>query len=206
MIEDLPYVEMRFGLTGQTFPADHGYGLYSAIAHLQPQLHHQDWLSIETIMGLPDGQGKIYLTDRSWLRIRLPGDNVPMVYPLAGKQLTIGNHHIRLGIPQIFMLKPASKLRSRLTVIKGFEEPDSFLEAVKRQLNDLGIRGTISIPINSEGEPERKAIKIQRFTIVGFGVEVSDLSDNDSIKLQQHGLGGKRRMGCGVFVPVKEGV
>ncbi|MCA6558614.1 MAG: type I-MYXAN CRISPR-associated protein Cas6/Cmx6, partial [Pseudanabaena sp. M114S2SP2A07QC] len=33
---------------------------------------------------------------------------------------------------------------------------------------------------------------------------VSGLSEEDSIKLQIFGLGGKRRMGCGVFVPMKE--
>jgi len=36
---------------------------------------------------------------------------------------------------------------------------------------------------------------------VGYAVRVSGLSDEDSLKLQERGLGGKRRMGCGVFVP-----
>jgi CRISPR-associated endonuclease/helicase Cas3 len=36
---------------------------------------------------------------------------------------------------------------------------------------------------------------------VGFGLKVRDLCDDDSIKLQERGLGGKRRMGCGIFVP-----
>mgnify|MGYP005838513755 CR=1 FL=1 len=200
---NLPYVELSFGLTGQTLPADHGYGLYSALSHLQPELHHLDGLSIQTITGIPDKQGKIYLSDKSRLRIRLPGDKVPLVYPLAGKQLTIGIHHIRLGIPQIFELQPASKLRSRLVTIKKFQEPEPFLEAAKRQLDELGIEGTISIPTNAEGEPDRKAIKIKPYSVVGFGLEVTGLNETDSIKLQEDGLGGKHRMGCGVFVPMK---
>jgi hypothetical protein len=28
----LPHIELSFGVIGQTLPADHGYGLYSAIA------------------------------------------------------------------------------------------------------------------------------------------------------------------------------
>lgn len=153
-------------------------------------------------MGIPDKQGKIYLTDKSRLRIRLPGDKVPLVYSLAGKQLTIGTHPIRLGIPQIFILQPAEKVRSRLVTIKGFQEPEPFLEAVKRQLEALEISRTIAIPLNAEAELDRKAIKIKQYSVVGFGLEVSGLSDEDSIKLQTHGLGGKRRMGCGVFSPV----
>lgn len=201
---DLPYVDMCFGLVGRSLPADHGYGLYSAIAHLCPQLHQQDWLSIQTVMGIPDGQANIYLTDKSRLRMRLPGDKVPLVYPLAGKRLIIGAHPIRLGIPQIFMLQPAQRLRSRIVTIKGFQEPEPFLLAVKRQLDALEIQGTVAIPLNAAGEPDRKAIKIKRYSVVGFGLEVSGLSDEDSIKLQIYGLGGKRRMGAGIFTPVGE--
>jgi hypothetical protein len=29
---NVPYVELSFGVIGETLPADHGYGLYSAIA------------------------------------------------------------------------------------------------------------------------------------------------------------------------------
>jgi len=93
-------------------------------------------------------------------------------------------------------------LRARIVNIKGFQEPEPFLEAIKRQLGELGIQGTVAIPMNAEGKPDRKAIKIKQFSVVGFGLEVMDLSEEDSLKLQIHGLGGKRRMGCGIFVPM----
>lgn len=196
---NLPYVELCFSIIGKTLPADHGYGLYSAIAHCQEELHNLAGVSIQTIQGMPDKQGIIHLSDRSKLRIRLPGDKVPLVYPLAGKQLTIGKHSIRLGIPQIFVLQPAARLRSRIVIIKGFQEAETFLVAAKRQLDDLQIQGNLIIPLNEEGEFSRKAIKIKTFSVVGFSLEVTDLSDEDSIKLQALGLGGKHRMGCGIF-------
>ena len=195
----LPYVELCFSIIGQTLPADHGYGLYSAIAHCQEELHNLEGVSIQTILGIPDNQGVIHLSDRSKLRIRLPAEKVPLVYPLAGKQLTIGKHAIRLGIPQIFVLEPAARLRSRIVTIKGFQEPEPFLAAAKRQLDTLQIQGTLEIPLNEDGEPSRKAIKIKTYSVVGFSLEVTDISDEDSIKLQALGLGGKRRMGCGIF-------
>ncbi len=200
----LPYVELSFGVIGETLPADHGYGLYSAIAHLCPQVHEQDGLSILTIAGIPDRKGKIFLTERSHLRIRLPYDCMPMVYHLAGKQLRIGSRSIRLGIPQIFMLRPAGRLRARIVTIKNHQEPESFLEAARLQLAALGVMGEAIVPLDMEGKPARKTIKIKTYSVVGFGLEVSDLSEEDSIKLQISGLGGKHRMGCGVFVPIKE--
>ncbi|WP_171974619.1 type I-MYXAN CRISPR-associated protein Cas6/Cmx6 [Leptolyngbya sp. 'hensonii'] len=197
----LPYVELSFGVIGQTLPADHGYGLYSAIAHLCPQIHEQEELSIQTISGKPDGQGKIELSRQSKLRIRLPYEpaQIALVLPLAGQQLTIGNHRIQLSIPQIFPLYPVDKLRSRIVTIKKFQEPEPFKEAAQRQLDALGIQGNLILPLNEDGEPARKAIKIKTYSVVGFSLVITDLSDEDSIKLQQFGLGGKHRMGCGVF-------
>lgn len=197
----VPYVELSFGVTGQTLPADHGYGLYSAIAHLCPAIHEQEGISILTIPGEPDRQGKIYLSSSSSLRIRLPYDagKLSLVLPLAGQQISIGQHSIQLNIPQIHPLRPTDKLRSRLVTIKKFQEPEPFEEAARRQLEDLGIEGHLFIPLNEQGQPSRKALKIKSYSVVGFSVIVTDLSDEDSLKLQSFGLGGKHRMGCGVF-------
>ena len=37
--------------------------------------------------------------------------------------------------------------------------------------------------------------------IVGFAVRVEDLTAEESIGLQEAGIGGRRRFGCGVFIP-----
>jgi CRISPR-associated protein Cas6 len=197
----LPHVELSFGVIGETLPADHGYGLYSAIAHLCPEIHNQDGVSIQTIAGEPDRKGKIYLSQQSRLKIRLPYEpnKIALILPLAGQQLTIGNHTIQLGIPQIFPLRPVDKLRSRIVTIKKFQDPEPFLEAAKRQMAALEIQGNAFVPLDESGQPNRKAIKIKTFSVVGFSLVVTDLNDDDSIKLQAYGLGGKHRMGCGIF-------
>jgi CRISPR-associated protein Cas6 len=197
------YIDLCFPVIGEMLPADHGYGLYSALTHWNESIHALEGLSIQTITGIPDKQGKIYLTERSQFRMRLPHEQIPLVYGLAGKALTIGKHTIRLGIPQIDLLQPSANLKARIVVIKGYQEPESFLEAAQRQLTDLGINGLVKIPI-IQTESSRKTIKIKRFTVVGFGLEIGDLNDEDSLLLQKIGLGGKRRMGCGVFIPTKE--
>jgi CRISPR-associated protein Cas6 len=197
----VPYVELSFGVIGKTLPADHGYGLYSAIAHVCPGIHEQEGISILTISGEPDHKGKIHLSQSSCLKIRLPYEpsKLALVLPLAGQTLTIGNHPIQLTIPQIYPLRPVDKLRSRIVTIKKFQEPESFKEAAQRQLDALGVRGDLILPLNKAGEPSRKAIKIKTYSVVGFSLIVTDLNEEDSVKLQQYGLGGKHRMGCGIF-------
>lgn len=38
--------------------------------------------------------------------------------------------------------------------------------------------------------------------MVGFGVTLHDLNEEGALAVQYAGLGGKQRMGCGVFVPL----
>jgi CRISPR-associated protein Cas6 len=200
-----PFVELCFPVRGKYLPADHGYALFAACVHLNPDIRQQNTLSILTIPGFPDKQGKIILTEQSHLRIRVPIPQIPLIYKLAGKSIRLGIHEIQIGIPEIFTLKPATKLKSRIVVIKGHSEPESFLVAAQRQLDDLGISAQVSIPRDRQGELCRKTIKVKHYTIVGFSTEVFGLSDEDSLKLQQWGIGGKRHMGCGYFLPCKGG-
>ncbi|HBB35851.1 MAG TPA: type I-MYXAN CRISPR-associated protein Cas6/Cmx6 [Cyanobacteria bacterium UBA8803] len=200
-----PCIELSFPVQGKSIPADHGYALYAALVHHIPELHQQTDLSILTIPGFPDRQGQINLTKYSCFKIRVPVRKIPLVYQLAGKRIAIGKHDIQVGIPEVSVIQPAKQLRSRIVTIKGYTEPNLFLSAARRQLAFLGISGHLSIPLNREGQPSRKTIKIKRYTVVGFSLEVSNLSEEDSLKLQTYGLGGKRRMGCGIFAPYKGG-
>ena len=165
------------------------------------QLKDWDDISIKTISGKLDRnqQKEIELTDRSKLLIRLPSEKVPFVYSFSGKSLTVGKHKIRLGIPEMNFLQPRSRLRSHIVVIRGYEEPNGFLEAAKRQLERLNIKADIKLIAKKDGTAKPKTVKVKQ-TLVGFGIEANKLSEVDSIILQEKGLGGKQKMGCGVFV------
>lgn len=200
-----PFVELCFPVRGKYLPADHNYALFAACVHLIPEIRQQTALSILTIPGFADKQGKILLTEKSCFRIRVPIPQIPLIYKLAGKSMRLGIHEIQIGIPEIFTLKPAKTLKSRIVVIKGYSEPKSFLNAAQRQLDNLEISGKLSIPVDKKGQLSRKTLKVKRYTIVGFTTEISELSEDDSLKLQQWGIGGKRHLGCGYFVPCQEG-
>ena len=170
------FINLSFPVQGTELPADHNYGLYSALSHHCPCLHQLADLSIGTIPGIPDKAGKIALGRYSRLLIRLPAAFLPQVCSLAGMQLAIGKHAIQLGNPELQLLEPYDTLRSRLVTIKGYLEPEAFLDAVDRQMQALGIRALVGIPANEEGEPKRLTLKIKRYTVVGFSVVVRELS------------------------------
>ena len=195
-------VDLNFFLCGRSLPADHGYPLYSALTRVCPDLHRTgDW-SMRTVSGMPDRCGALLLGERSHLRLRVPQERIATAYALAGKRLDVSGHVIRLGIPLASMLKPARNLRTRMAVIKGYQNPDAFLDAAKRQFYRLGASGKLDLARNADGKPVQKIIKIRGYKVIGFGLRASELDDSSALALQEHGLGGRQRMGCGVFTPV----
>jgi CRISPR-associated protein Cas6 len=189
------YVELHFNFTGTTLPSDHGYGLYGAISRILPEAHKADWLAVETLPGVARGDGFTQLDQQARLKIRIPHDRVPVMLKLAGKSLEIDGHAIRLGAPQIFSLKPATTLYARIVTIKGFTEPVTFLDAASRQLRDLSAKGELIAG-------DRRVVRVGNHVIVGFSLTIHELSDKDSLILQERGIGGRRRMGCGIFIPI----
>lgn len=200
---EAPVVDLCLPVRGTNLPADHGYALLAALCHQVPTLHRNPHIGILTTAGIGDRRGKILLTPHSNIRIRLPMEAVPEVYKLAGKQLKIGSHEVQLGIPRIFTLKPSTSLKARIVTIKGYTEPDPFVQAAQDQLEKLKISGRVSVLQDKTGKPLRKTLRIKGHTIVGFSTLVENLQEEDSIRLQQVGLGGRRRMGCGFFLPFK---
>jgi CRISPR-associated endonuclease/helicase Cas3 len=85
-----------------------------------------------------------------------------------------------------------------MVTIKGFEEADPFREAAMRQLEALGVKGRLEVG-------RRRVMQVAGKTVVGFGVTLRELEDEGSLRVQYAGLGGKQRMGCGVFVPMGRG-
>ncbi|MFQ3679924.1 MAG: type I-MYXAN CRISPR-associated protein Cas6/Cmx6 [Pseudanabaenaceae cyanobacterium] len=194
-------VDLLIPLQGRFLPADHGYGLFAALCKHLPELHQHHDIGVLSTPGVSDFSGKIALTDHSGIRLRLPVEKIPLVYRLAGKPIVIGMHKVHLGIPQIHPLRFHPDLRSRIVIIKGYEEPESFLAAANRQLRALGVNGEPLIPLDRRGRLARKTLKIRRFTVVGFTLEIRGLSESESMHLQVQGLGGKRHLGCGIFLP-----
>jgi CRISPR-associated protein Cas6 len=195
--------ELRYPLVGKSLPADHGYRLYGAMSRIVPMIHEQNGWRMATISGTPNAQRKIVLKPYSRLRIRTKWEQIPLFLQLVQKLLKVDNHSLVLEPPEIHPICPSRTLKARLVVIKGFQEPEPFIGAVKYHLQKLGINQSKAyIPTNNLGEPDRKVLKIHQYKVVGFSVVVTDLNPLDSISLQVHGCGGKPKMGCGFFSPV----
>lgn len=188
-------VDLEFKLVGTVVPRDHGYALFGAIARILGDLHGASWLAIHPLPGTPTVDGKLALQRRSGgLQLRVEPAYIPRVLTLAGKTLDIDGHRVSVGVSRIYALRPASSLSARIVVIKGFQEPEPFVEAVQRQLETLGVKSDVELG-------RRRVVTIAGDKVVGFGVTLHGLSDEHSLTVQRAGIGGRQRMGCGIFGP-----
>lgn len=207
-------VDICFRLNGSEIPADHGYSLYSALSKRLPWVHEGKDIGLHPISGRPTAERKLSLSHTSHLILRLPPERIGEVLPLAGQALDIDGHNVRIGVPITCALIPSARLYSRLVVIKGFMEPEGFLQAFQKQMSKAGIQGNPSLitqPHVAQANKKReggshspflrRTLKIRDKEVVGFAVRVEELTADESILLQEKGIGGRRKMGCGIFVP-----
>ena len=208
-------VDLVFSLVGSTIPQDHGYVLYAAMVQIVAAIHGARDVGILPIRGISDERGTLRLTPSSTLRVRLPSTKIPAALPLVGKTLALDGHSVRIDVPRVAALVPAPVLTSSLVTIKlahaigddGFVAPDAFLVAARKKLQDRGIRGEAHLQVirtgPRAGQACRRVIRIKGGTHVGYAMVVEELTAEESIDLQEEGLGGRRLMGCGLFLPTR---
>ena len=203
------YVDVSFTLMGTNpIAADHGYALFGAISRvLEDELHAENGIGVHPIRGRQIGNRQLMLMPWSTLTLRVADDQIASMLPLAGKSLRLADASIRVGVPTVRALVPATALRSRLVNIKVANirpeavTKEQFADAVRRQLTELGIAEAAIITVD-----KRRTIRVKQRELVGYEVMVEGLTADESITQQERGVGGKRHMGCGVFVPVSEGI
>ena len=211
-------IELSFPLGGTPLPYDHGYLMYRAVAGIVPWVGEpaQIDLAIVPIQGSPHG-GFIHLTSVSRLAFRLNADDVEKLLPLTDRLLVIDAATLRLGKPTEFRLRPVPGLASPFVVAEHCRYSDDALEWLKAEFRALDIRAVPTLRLKhgrkgaSPAELGRRSFDcpyaryarhIGDRSAVGWEVQIFGLTPEESVRLQEHGVGPGRRYGCGVFMPV----
>ena len=200
------HIDLAFPIRGRTIPRDHGYALYGAMSRLIPGIHGATWIGIHGIAGKLANPEELTLEPMGMLRVRVPTDKIGELLALAGATLEVSGRQIEIGAPTVHALTPVAALDARLVVIRltgGLAKPfdraafsSRFVAEAQRQLVKLEIRGDLELC-------GRQNLSVGGQRVIGHSVRVLGLSPDDSLKLQVHGIGGKRTMGCGIFRPAR---
>jgi CRISPR-associated endonuclease/helicase Cas3 len=179
-------IELHFPVAGSFLPSDHGYLLFSGICALVSDAHGAEWLGVHTIKGRSSRPGLMKISSSAHLRLRLPTDKIKNAYVLAGKNIDVGGHNLRCGVPQIHLLEASKRLWSRNVMIKVADnpssvEPISFLRAVNRQLVTMGVSARVELEASetpsTRDKYARRILQVKDTVLAGYGVTLDDLNE-----------------------------
>ncbi|MCX4245360.1 type I-MYXAN CRISPR-associated protein Cas6/Cmx6 [Paraliomyxa miuraensis] len=194
-------VDVGFPVRGGKLPADHGYLLFSALCDAIPRLSHEPGWALLPVDGTVEGGRRILLGPRSMVQLRLPARELGEALTLTGRDLAVGAERVHLGMARVRPLSSSPRLRSAAVTIQGATGP-AFLAALRRELAALPLGqdpATMDVRVG-----EQRFLRARVRTVVGHEVELSGLRPRASLCIQAHGLGGRRHMGAGVFLPLSD--
>jgi CRISPR-associated protein Cas6 len=201
MPETQDCIDLAFQIMSPTsIPSDHGYALFASISKMLPAIHESNAIAIHPISGTQVGNRQMQLNGNSRLTLRIGISEIPSCLPLAGKLLDVSGAKIQVGVPEIRTLIPSDRLTSRLVTTKNCLDQTRFEAELKRQVGNFGAEANSHYSIG-----KRRTLRISDKEIVGYEVVFESLSPALSLAIQVNGIGGRRHMGCGVFVPTQRG-
>lgn len=198
--------DLMFQIDCPTLPLDHAWPLNREIRRILPWFGEQAFEGLHIIHGAESGNGwerpqsaeqLLYLSRRVKLTLRLPSEQIEAAEALTGAQLDIAGHAMRIGNAKRRKLGLTNFLYARYVVGHSATDEDAFIAWAVEQLSALGLRfkkvlcGKSCKLETPEGAMETRSLM------------VADLPYPDAVKLQEHGIGQHRALGCGLFLPQK---
>lgn len=193
VLDMLEMTDIAFELKGHSVPADHAFALWREVARILPWLEAEKFAGIHPLRLAASGE-EMLLPQRAKLVLRLPAACASQAGRLSGQELHVGSSVLRVGEARERPLKAFPTLHAQL--VESDVEEDVFIADVIGQLGKLKISCKWVCG-------KHHAIKGTERTIAGYSLVLHDLRPDESLHMQQYGLGGERHFGCGIFVPYK---
>ncbi|NMM10981.1 MAG: type I-MYXAN CRISPR-associated protein Cas6/Cmx6 [Polaromonas sp.] len=184
-----------FPIDGKSLPRDHAQALQQALCAQLPWLETDALAGIHPIKLVPGSDEPALLSGRARLLLRVGARRLDALIALPGLDLSVEGHPLHLGVPHRRELQPHATLYAYRVAAESADEM-TFMAAMDHELAELAIGG------------ERVCGKHQRMRVSGrvldtFSLMLHALPADQSLRLQQCGLGPYRLLGCGLFVPHK---
>lgn len=199
-------VDVAFSISCRALPVDHAWALSEAVAAVLPWMVEVPRAGVHTIHVADSGNGwmrpqapddLLYLSRRTKLVLRVPRERIDDAHALSDKTLDVAGHRLQVDKGVVRLLSDITTIFARYIVTEDDDDESAFLAAMHAQLQRLGIR------------PKKMLCGIERVVhtperhIRTRSLMLADLSVEESVRLQQEGLGPLRHRGCGLFIPHK---
>lgn len=204
-------IDLVFDIQCRELPVDHASQLASALQSRLPELAEDERIGVHTVhlagsqngWERPDpalGQ-KLILSRRTKLKLRVPRERLDEVQAaLDGAELDVGGHRLKVGSAKQKRLSSQGTIFARYVALEPGEDNDenAFLQRIVADLAARGIRVRKALCGKTAEIAGPDGLPIQTRSVM-----LADLSAQESVRLQQEGVGPLRHMGCGLFIPHK---
>ncbi|MFO8023631.1 type I-MYXAN CRISPR-associated protein Cas6/Cmx6 [Thiohalophilus sp.] len=187
-------------------PAEHAYSLSQALHEALPWLYEEEQVGVHPIYGAESGNGwqrpedpdaPIYLSRRQKMTLRVPRERLDDVLQLSGQSLEIDGYRLRVGEAKTRPLSDLPTLFARNVATEPGLSEDDFLARIATELRERDVQ------VKKMMASIERDIRTPEGPLHTRGLMLADLKPEDSVRLQETGLGPHRKLGCGLFVPQK---
>ena len=201
-------VDLSFAIKCKCLPLEHMASLSESLYKVLPWLEDEKLAGIHPINGAESGNGwersndpneLIYLSRRQKMTLRLPKERLDEAESLVGKTINVEGYDIEIGKSSIKKLSDLPTAFCRSILVDGRMDEDAFLQWAFEELKALDIKVRKMMP-----GIERVTKFADNSERVTRGLMVAELDQAESVRLQEHGLGEGRKLGCGIFLPQKD--
>ncbi len=200
-------IDVCFKLECKTLPIDHAWSLSRALTEAVPLLRNTAHTAIHLIHGAESGNGwmrpenaeneLLHLSRRARFTLRLHRDNLELANELVGLKLDIEGHPLFLKEFNQQLLVPQTTIFSRYILAPESLSEDEFLNQIAPHIQAQGIQ------IKKMMGGLQHTFNTPQGLITTRSLMLSDLEKEESIRLQQNGIGDKQLLGMGIFLPHK---
>ncbi len=201
-------VDVSIRIECQQIPADHIDTLTQELLKKLPWLSevensavHQIYIPVSANGWERDPTARdtiLHLPKRTRLRIRVDKNYVDKMQALEGQSINIDGYTLKFGKMKTLPISSSEILVSRFVYIPQTEDnEEKFLEIAYQQLRqkDVVIKKMLC--------GKTSQFSLQGKTIKTRSLMLADLKREDSIILQESGIGEYNLYGCGIFIPQK---
>ncbi len=197
-------IDVIYSISCKCIPLEHAHALLQALTQALPWLQEDETAGIHQVYGAESGNGwerpdteVLYLSRRQKLTLRLPKTRLEEAKSLVGQTLDIAGYPLEVGDFTTRKLSDLPTLFARSVLGEAHQCEDEFMAQAVAQLNAMGIR-VKKMMCGKEGR-----IELPDATLHTRSLMLADLELEESVKLQEVGLGPGRKLGCGLFLPQK---
>jgi CRISPR-associated protein Cas6 len=200
-------VDVSYRIKCKQLPLDHAHTLSQALQDALPWLKDEAQAGIHLIHVAESGNGwmrpenkeseVLNVSRRTRMYIRIPKHRFEDAEELSGQTLDIDGFTIEVGQANIKPLVNSSTIFSRYLPALPDESEEQFMQRYVELLKAAGI-GIRKLMCGRENE-----FDMPEGPVFTRSLMLAELNFDDSIKLQQQGLGDRMKQGFGLFIPHK---